>query len=207
MIAKGLVVGPFQSNCFIIGSEETKEGMVIDPGASGKKVVQHAEEMGLTIVIIVATHSHIDHIGALADVKEATGAQFAIHADEVETLRGGGMGGLFGLGGGKPPPEPDRLLHDGEVIELGELSLTVLHTPGHSPGGISLVGHGLVFCGDTLFNYGIGRTDFPGCSHEQLMESIRTKLLTLPDDTIVLPGHGPQTTIGEERQGNPWLRG
>ena len=110
-------------------------------------------------------------------------------------------------GGSKRPPEPDRLLHEGDVIKLGELSFTVLHTPGHSPGGISLVGHGLVFCGDTLFNYGIGRTDFPGCSQAQLMESIRTKLLTLPDDTIVLPGHGPQTTIGEERQGNPWLRG
>jgi len=104
-------------------------------------------------------------------------------------------------------PEPDRLLHDGDILEVGELRFTVLHTPGHSPGGISLVGNGVVFSGDTLFNFGIGRTDFPGCSQEQLLQSIRTKLMTLPDETIVLPGHGPQTTIGTERNWNPFLRG
>jgi glyoxylase-like metal-dependent hydrolase (beta-lactamase superfamily II) len=115
---------------------------------------------------------------------------------------------MMGLDASKDSmPEPDRLLHDGDILEVGELRFTVLHTPGHSPGGISLVGNGVVFSGDTLFNFGIGRTDFPGCSQEQLLQSIRTKLMTLPDETIVLPGHGPQTTIGTERNWNPFLRG
>jgi glyoxylase-like metal-dependent hydrolase (beta-lactamase superfamily II) len=115
--------------------------------------------------------------------------------------------GMFMSGSAEPLPKPDILLKDGEAIEVGDLSFTVLHTPGHSPGGISLYGHGMVFVGDTLFNFSIGRTDFPGCSHQQLIESINSKLLTLPDETIVYPGHGPQTTIRAERQHNPFLIG
>jgi hydroxyacylglutathione hydrolase len=110
------------------------------------------------------------------------------------------MGGSF-----SQPPTPDRLLKDGDTIDVDGLHFTVLDTPGHSPGGISLYGHGIVFSGDSLFNYGIGRTDFPGCSHEKLVDSIQNKLMTLPDETIVYPGHGPSTTIGEERRGNPFL--
>jgi hydroxyacylglutathione hydrolase len=207
MILKTLVVGPFASNCYIVGSESGKHGLIIDPGAEAKLILRTVKELGLTISLIVVTHAHIDHVGALAPVKEGTGAKFAIH--EAESKGGLGMfsrvvssvtGGSF-----SQSPKPDRLLKDGDRIEADGLSFAVLHTPGHSPGGISLYGHGILFSGDTLFNYGIGRTDFPGCSYEQIMDSIRNKLMKLPDDTVVYPGHGPSTTIGEEKRGNPFL--
>jgi hydroxyacylglutathione hydrolase len=207
MILKTLVVGPFGSNCYIVGSETGKHGLVIDPGAETKLILRTVNELGLTISLILVTHAHIDHIGALAPVKEATGAKFAIH--EAEAKAGLGMFSrmLSSMTGGSfnQPPKPDRLLKDGDTIDIDDLSFTVLHTPGHSPGGISLYGHGILFSGDTLFNYGIGRTDFPGCSYEQIMDSIKNKLIKLPDETVVYPGHGPATTIGEEKRGNPFL--
>jgi glyoxylase-like metal-dependent hydrolase (beta-lactamase superfamily II) len=147
---------------------------------------------------------------ALGQIKEETGAPFAMHEAESAGMIASGMArvmGMFMSGSAEPLPKPDISLQDGEAIEVGDLSFTVLHTPGHSPGGISLYGHGMVFVGDTLFNFSIGRTDFPGCSHQQLIESINSKLLTLPDETIVYPGHGPQTTIRAERQHNPFLIG
>jgi glyoxylase-like metal-dependent hydrolase (beta-lactamase superfamily II) len=210
MILKTLELGPFASNCYIVGSEKTGEGIIIDPGAEADVILDTVRELNLSIPLIVATHSHIDHVMALPKVKKATEARFAIHEAESK----GGMPGKFGqmlaMFTGlslEPLPSPDRLLHDGDVIEVGDLRFTVLHTPGHSPGGISLLGNGVVFCGDTLFNYSIGRTDFPGCSYEQLMHSIFTKLMVLPDETRVLPGHGPETTIGFERKRNPFLQG
>jgi hydroxyacylglutathione hydrolase len=207
MILKTLVVGPFGSNCYIVGSETGKHGLVIDPGAETKLILRTVNELGLTISLILVTHAHIDHIGALAPVKEATGAKFAIH--EAEAKAGLGMFSrmLSSMTGGSfnQPPKPDRLLKDGDTIDIDDLSFTVLHTPGHSPGGISLYGHGILFSGDTLFNYGIGRTDFPGGSYEQIMDSIKNKLIKLPDETVVYPGHGPATTIGEEKRGNPFL--
>jgi len=209
MILTGLELGPFGSNCFVVGSEKTKEGMIIDPCAESDTIMDSVRQLGLTIKLIVATHAHPDHIMALGEVKEATGAPFAMH--EAESTGGITQGmarilGLFMTGSFGPPPKPDMLLKDGDLIEIGDLSFTVLHTPGHSPGGISLYGHGVVFSGDTLFNFGIGRTDFPGCSYQKLMDSIHSKLMTLPDETVVLPGHGPQTTIAAERKWNPFLR-
>jgi glyoxylase-like metal-dependent hydrolase (beta-lactamase superfamily II) len=207
MILKTLVVGPFASNCYIVGSESNKRGIIIDPGAEAKLILRTVNDLGLTISLIVITHAHIDHIGALATVKEGTGAKFAIH--EAEAAAGLGMFSrmLSSMSGGSfsQPPKPDRLLKDEDKIEIDDLRFTVLHTPGHSPGGISLYGHGILFSGDTLFNHGIGRTDFPGCSYEQIMDSIQNKLMTLPDETIVYPGHGPATTIGEEKRGNPFI--
>jgi len=205
VILKKLVVGPFASNCYIVGSESTREGMVVDPGANAKQILTGIKELELDIKFIVLTHSHIDHIGALKKVKEVTGAEIAIHTDEAKSLHGRSSSNLFGLAYPTPPP-PDRLLKGGDSIDIGDLHFLILHTPGHSPGGICLLGHGVLFCGDTLFNYGIGRTDFPGCSHSQLMNSIHTKLMVLPDNTIVYPGHGPETTIGTERRGNPFLQ-
>lgn len=204
MILKALTVGPFASNCYIVGSDSTKEGMIIDPGAEAETILSQVRSLGLSISLIVATHSHMDHIGAVPTVKEATGAEFAIHEDD-KIGDWGRFSRMMGPATGDAL-KAERLLKGGDSIEIGDLSFLVLHTPGHSPGGISLVGHGLVFSGDTLFNFGIGRTDFPGCSHTQLMNSIYTKLLVLPDETIVLPGHGPQTTIGNERRRNPFLR-
>jgi len=206
VILKKVVVGPFASNCYIVGSESGKEGMIIDPGADAKKILTSVKDLGLDIKTILITHGHIDHVSALKEVKEATGAETAIHADDAQSLRDG-RPAIAMLGVVYPVSPPDRLLEDGDSVDVGELHFTVLHTPGHSPGGICLAGEGVVFSGDTLFNYGIGRYDFPGSSGTQLMDSIRTKLMTLPDDTAVYPGHGPDTTIGAERRGNPFLLG
>ena len=203
MILKKLVVGPFASNCYIVGSESTKEGIIIDAGADTRQILKIVNDLGLNIRFIVLTHGHPDHIGAVKGVKEATGAEVAIHADDARSLRRLSLSTIYNL---SSPPPPDRLLKDGDSIDVGDLHFSVLHTPGHSPGGICLLGHGVVFSGDTLFNNSIGRTGFPSSSHHQLMDSIYTKLMILPDNTIVCPGHGPDTTIGTERRSNPFLR-
>jgi len=204
MILKKLIVGPFGSNCYIVGSESSKEGMIIDPGDEAEVILRNVKDLGLEIRSIVLTHGHIDHIGALKEVKEATGAEVAIHTDEADSLQSQPLSTLLGISYPTPLP-PDRLLQDGDSIDIGDLHFLVLHTPGHSPGGICLLGEGVVFSGDTLFNYGIGRTDLPGGSHSQLMNSIHTRLMTLPDNTVVYPGHGPETTSGPERRDNPFL--
>jgi glyoxylase-like metal-dependent hydrolase (beta-lactamase superfamily II) len=207
MILKLLTVGPFASNCYIAGSESSRQGIIIDPGAEAKLILKTVKDLRLTIPLIVVTHMHIDHVGALATVKEGTGANFALHKAETEADMGVFSRMLSSMTGGSfsQLPKPDKLLKDGDKVNVDDLHFTVLYTPGHSPGGISLYGHGIVFTGDALFNYGIGRTDFPGCSYDQLMDSIKNKLMTLPDETVVYPGHGPSTTIGEERRGNPFL--
>lgn len=206
MILKKLVVGPLASNCYIVGSESTKEGMIIDPADEAEEILQSIKELGLKISLIVLTHGHPDHVGALKEIKEATGAEVVIHVDDAEFLQQQSLGFLFGLSYPAPPP-PDRLLKDEDSIDIGDLHFGVLHTPGHTPGGICLLGHGVLFSGDTLFNYGIGRYDLPGGDYNQLMDSLQTKLMGLPDDTTVYPGHGPDTTIGAERRGNPFLQG
>jgi hydroxyacylglutathione hydrolase len=207
MILQMLTVGPFASNCYIVGSEKTKEGIIVDPGADAETIISEVRKLELKITMIIATHAHADHMGALSEVKKALKAPFALHAEDATALPEVGKYLPMLLGIEMPPlPPPDKLLNEGDIIKVGELSFKVLHTPGHSPGGISLAGNGVVFSGDTLFNYGIGRTDFPGCSYDALMNSIRTKLMTLPDKTIVLSGHGPETTIGIERRSNPWAR-
>jgi glyoxylase-like metal-dependent hydrolase (beta-lactamase superfamily II) len=208
MIIKTLVVGPFAANCYIVGSPTTKQGMIIDPGAEGQSILKTVRQTRLSISIIVITHAHIDHVGAVREVQQGTGAQFVLHEAEKGFLLNSPMRMLTSLGISpvKSPPRPDKLLKDGDRIDIGHLHFQVLHTPGHSAGGICLYGHGVVFSGDTLFNLGIGRSDFPGMSHERLMKSIREKLMVLPDETIVYPGHGPPTTIGDERRGNPFLQ-
>ncbi len=206
MIIKRVEVGPFASNCYIVGSESTKEGMIIDPGDDARQILENINQLGLDIKLIVLTHGHVDHIGALKEVKEATGAEVCVHSGDSGFLQERPMSTVFGTS--YPSlPAPDRLLQGGDSIDVGDLHFLVLHTPGHTPGGVSLLGHGVVFTGDTLFNYGIGRTDFPGGSHSQLLDSIHTKLMILPDNTVVYPGHGPESSISTERRGNPFLRG
>lgn len=209
MIIRGFEIGPFWTDCYIVGCEDTGQGMIIDPAADADFIMKQVKNLNLDIKIIVATHSHPDHLMALGDVMKATGAKFAMHGDEPSGERAEGASRMISLMVGGPveaPPDPDIVLKDGDIIEVGDLKFTVLHTPGHSPGGICLYGNGVAFVGDTLFSLSVGRSDFPGCSHEVLIDSIRRKLMTLPDDTTVYPGHGPKTTIGDERRHNPFLR-
>ncbi len=204
MIFKTLAVGLYGTNCYILASDVSKKAMVIDPGDQAGQILSLINKLELEVELIVITHSHFDHIGAVKEVKEATGAQVAIHQDESDQAKGVLSGMMAGLG---KTVKPDRILNEGDTIDIDDMHFKVLHTPGHSPGGISLYGHGMVFTGDALFNMGIGRTDFPGSSHARLIESIRNKLLSLPDDTLVFPGHGPESSIGYEKERNPFLNG
>ena len=205
MIVKPLEVGPLASNCYIVGSEQTKEGMIVDPGADAPVILKKVKELKLDIKYIVLTHGHFDHIGALSEVKEATGAEVAIHEADADSLGDSAFAATqWGLHCPEPP-SPDRLLKGGDSLDISELHFLVLHTPGHTPGGICLYGEGVVFTGDTLFNFGIGRYDLPGGDYTLLMNSLTTKLMVLPDNTKVYPGHGHSSTIGAERRGNPFL--
>lgn len=183
------------SNCYIVGSESTMQGIIIDPGADANAILSAVEQSGLSIKLIVATHGHIDHVGAVDQVRAKLGVPFAMH--EAENRTDGPYSRV---------PPPDQPLKDGDIIEVGDLKFTVRHTPGHSLGGIVLIGNGVVFSGDTLFQFSIGRTDFPGGSYPNLMTGIFEHLMVLPDDTVAYSGHGPQTTIGMERKANPFIR-
>ena len=193
------------SNCYIVGDKIGGDGIIIDPGAEADRIMETVERDKLTIRFIVLTHGHMDHVGALSEVKRATDADIAVHTDDARSIQVRNPFGLIIGGSSRAPLTADRLLSDSDIIAIGDEQLTVLHTPGHTAGGISLAAEGVVFTGDTLFNFGIGRTDMPGGSYDQLINSIETKLMVLPDDTVVYPGHGPETTIATERQYNPWL--
>jgi len=207
MIYRVLQIMPFGTNCYLVASDKTRDGMVIDPAGDAARILSNISELNLKIGLIVATHTHPDHIGAIAHVREATKAKFALHAAEAGIISqyDNSQFSMFGPTF-RPPPPPDKLLKDGDSIDIGDIVLRILHTPGHSSGGICIAGYGVVFSGDTLFNMGIGRTDGPGGNYNLLISSIRSKLLNLPDETVVLPGHGPKTSIGWEKQHNPFLR-
>jgi glyoxylase-like metal-dependent hydrolase (beta-lactamase superfamily II) len=198
---------PFGTNCYLVASEQTRDGMVIDPAGDAPIILSNIRELDLKISLVVATHTHPDHIGAIGPIIENTGASFAVHTDEAEILQRYDFSQFTAMDPTfKQPPAPDRLLKDGDFLVVGDLKFQVLHTPGHSAGGICIVGYGVVFSGDTLFNMSIGRTDGPGGDSNLLISSIRSKLLVLPEETVVLPGHGPKTTIGQEKRNNPFLR-
>ncbi len=205
MVLIRLIVGPLQVNCFILADEKTKEAVVIDPGDDAQTILKVIREKDLKVKYVVNTHAHVDHVGANKAIKEATGAQLLLHeADAPLLAAAASQSRSFGMDP-VSSPAPDRYVKQGDVLSAGEVSLEVLHTPGHTPGGISLLGGGLVFTGDALFAGSIGRTDFPGGDLMTLIRSIRTQLMTLPDNTKVFSGHGPATTIGEERRENPFL--
>lgn len=200
-------LGPLQTNCYLVGCDETMQAAVIDPSWNGSGISAAAEDDGWQITHILLTHSHFDHVGGLADLKAATGAPVYIHPEAVEMLGQANMlASLFGMTIKSPPP-PDELLAAGQIIEVGRLKLHTLFTPGHAPGHVSfhLPDYQVVFDGDVLFRGSIGRYDFPDSDYDTLMNSIQQQLLTLPDETRVFSGHGPETTIGEEKRHNPFL--
>lgn len=206
MILEGLVTGMFQGNCYIVGSETARKAMIVDPGDDGERIMAAIKRLGLEAEVLVCTHSHIDHIAALAQVQEETGAQVAMHREAYESAQG--QSTLSRMMMGKDVgqlPDSGLFLEDGDKISVGELEFEVLFSPGHAFGHICLYGEGVVFTGDALFAGGIGRFDLPGGDGALLLRSIRSKLLTLPDETVVLAGHGPTSTIGQEKQHNPFL--
>lgn len=208
MLIKDLVVGPIGANCIILGCEATREAAVIDPGDDADRILKALAEEKLTVTAIINTHGHFDHVGANKRLKEATGADIMIHDADASMLQELSVTAMaFGLRAENSPPA-DRLLADGDTITFGEKSLTVLFTPGHTPGGVTFYckEEKVAFAGDTLFYGSIGRTDLPGGNYATLISSIKTKLFALPDDTVVYTGHGPKTTIGTEKQYNPFLK-
>jgi glyoxylase-like metal-dependent hydrolase (beta-lactamase superfamily II) len=205
-MVRGVVVGVFQENCYIIGSRQTSEAICVDPGDEVDEIRALAREMRVKVTKIVCSHAHLDHIMAVRALKESTGASFLLHRDDLELANQMPASARNLLGRVEQPcPDPDYFVADGDDVEIPGINLKAIHTPGHTRGSICLYGGGMLFSGDTLFRESIGRTDLPGGSFPQIMESIVTRLMTLPDETIVHPGHMDQTTIGAERARNPFV--
>ncbi len=204
MIVKRLVVGGWKANCYIVGSETVNQGLIIDPGDEEQAILRAVREMGIEIKLLVATHGHIDHIGAIGVLKQALHAPVAIHKQDSTALQGDGRffwGEHFG-----PPMNPDRQLRDGDILQVADLSFKVINTPGHTYGGICLYGQGAVFTGDTLFRNSIGSSGIGTGSRAELMDSIVGKLMVLPGETVIYPGHGSQTTVAAELKNNPYIQ-
>lgn len=209
MIFDTIVVGQLGVNCFIMADEDSKEGIVVDPGADSEVIIAAVRKRGIKLLYILNTHGHFDHVGANRQLVAATGAKLLINRDDEPYLgRAARSAVMYGLTA-EDSPLPDAHLTDGQKITFGRHEIRVIHIPGHSPGGscFYLQAEKMLLSGDSLFADSIGRTDLPGGSQQQLVAGIRTKLLILPVETRVYPGHGPATTIGHEKQHNPYLGG
>ena len=200
-------LGPIETNCYIVYDDVSKAAMVIDPAWDYDFINSELEKYGLHLQFIFLTHGHADHIGALQQLRTLKNVPVYIGAGDATLISNSRNNLSLFMGRVIECTSADYIAHDGDTIKLGSLSFKVLETPGHTPGGLSLYGEGVVFTGDTLFLYSVGRTDLYGGSMDQLIKSINEKLMTLPDDTIVFPGHGPNTQIGRERKNNPYLDG
>lgn len=206
MFLDTVVVGLLQENSYVLACEETKEAVIIDPGAEAERIYRVITFQKLTLKYVLNTHGHIDHVGGVAEIIAKTGVPFGLHAADAYLLEGLERDPLQAYLQIAIPPKPDHWLQDGERIPVGKLELQVLHTPGHTPGSVCFLAGNTLFSGDTLFAHSIGRSDLPGGNHAQLLASIRTKLLPLDDGVRVYAGHGNATTIGSERQFNPFLQ-
>ncbi|MEM7034300.1 MAG: MBL fold metallo-hydrolase [Chloroflexota bacterium] len=207
MIVEQLPVGPLQANCYVVGCEATQAGVIIDPGDEADRILATVEKHNLKIAYVLLTHAHFDHIVACAEVARATKAPVGLHKEDLALLKAGGGAAAWNF----PMPEykePDLWLEEGNLITFGEHTFEIYFTPGHAPGHVSFheATANVIFDGDVLFAGSIGRTDLPGGSYDVLMTSIEEKLMVLPDKTVVCSGHGPATTIGQERLSNPFLQ-
>lgn len=205
-----LTVGMMAVCCYIVWCPETMEGAIIDPGGSEEEILDRCKREQLVVKHIICTHGHPDHVCGNGVIKKATGASIIMHADDAAFFAKPEISSYFSMLGLPESPPPDRMVYDGDEIVFGKESLKVIHTPGHTPGGICLYNKPNLFCGDTLFAGGVGRTDFPGGSTAQLLDSIRKKLLVMPEETVVWPGHGyggTRSSIGEEKRTNSFLSG
>jgi len=201
-----LIVGPLFSNCYIVWDDEVKEGVVIDPGDDADVILKRVKELGISVSYILATHGHFDHVGAVRSLKMELKVDFLAHKGDfffIEDCKNSARRWGIDI---EQPPKPDRFIEDGDKVKIGRFELEVLHTPGHSPGGVSFLYDRMLFCGDTLFQGNIGRTDFRKGSFKDLSKSIKTRLYILPDDTVVYTGHGPVTCIGDEKRHNAFVR-
>ncbi|MBI5598392.1 MAG: MBL fold metallo-hydrolase [Deltaproteobacteria bacterium] len=204
------MVGPLDVNCYIVWDKKTRDAVIIDPGGDAAVIEEEALDRGLTVRHIINTHGHFDHVGADEELKHSMEAGVAIHFSDRALLENfGRQCAQFGCAAVKRNPSADLFIEDGMELGFGGLALRVLHTPGHTPGGVTLLieGEKVIFTGDTLFAGSVGRTDLPGGSSDTLMDSIKEKILPLGDDVMVFPGHGPETTVGDERRSNPFLEG
>ncbi len=209
MVLETFPVGPLACNCTILGDEEAGEAIVIDPGDEVGRIQRRLTSLGLKLKQILVTHAHIDHVGGALKLKRLTGAPIFLNESDLPLLKMmKAQAGWLGVATPETAP-PDEILSDGLSVGLDRYPAQVLHTPGHTQGSVCLhfTPLKMLIAGDTLFAGSIGRTDLPGGNHAQIIDSIETRLLALPDETKVLPGHGPETTIGQERKSNPFLRG
>ncbi len=205
MIFEALEVGIYGANCYIAGSEETHEAAIIDPGAEFNKIDKKINALGLTPKIVILTHCHGDHIGAVEEFIDKYGTKVYIHTEDAEALNNGSMNFSKSMFGKGISIKADVELEDGDVITLGELKFEIIHTPGHTRGGICIKVGNIMMTGDTLFSNSIGRTDFPGGSFEEIIKSIKDKIFKYEDDTVIYPGHMSPSTIKKEKQYNPFV--
>lgn len=197
--------GIYAANCYIVYSENTKDGIVVDPGGDADHILETIEKNKLNINHIILTHGHGDHIGGVTELKNALNVSVMIHEEDAEMLRNGEINLSTTMAMGSVEIEPDKLLKDGDIIKFGDLEAEVIHTPGHTKGGICLKIENILITGDTLFAGSIGRTDLSGGNYETIISSIKEKLMVLSDNIEVFPGHGGPSTIGRERVRNPFL--
>jgi hydroxyacylglutathione hydrolase len=202
-----MATGPLEVNCQLLGGEGSGEAVLIDPGGDAERILKKLKKLGLTLTHIINTHGHFDHIGAVAALKEATGCQFWLHEDDAPLVdNAANHASAWGLPFG-PVPSIDRFIKEGEKLAVAGLTLAVIHTPGHTPGGVCLRWNNQIAVGDTLFAGSVGRTDLPGGDMDQLLDSIMNKLIPQGDNLQCHPGHGPSTNLGHEKRSNPFLTG